>query len=364
MFHAPLSAGNSVLDLLQSDSFQAQMKLVELWPAIDPALARSRAYRKEIERFVLWLVAENLTITTADSSHVLAYREFLARPEPVSLWVATPPRPRFKNGSINSDWRPFAGPLKQSSIKQAAAILHGFFQFLVAQGRCTFNPWKRSGRYRRQPIESKRPAADAGQLLGAVFEFCRKQCLAGDPARRAALRDVWLLATCYLTGLSVTELLSLRMSNLFQNSTGWWLKVGVSGSVVVATPVGPELLTLMRKYREAVALPALPVLGEQDIPLVGDSRSGMRPLSGSAAYKIAREVFKGASLLASDVTIADELLRLTPTRFQSIARGCLRKHLGYAAESTEYRDGLRGVPSYALMQLSLRHTLPQSSNIG
>ena len=336
------------------------MELVERWPAINPEFACARDYRKEIERFVLWLVSIDLTLATVGPAHIAAYRQFLTNPEPSSIWVVTPPKPRTKNGVLNSEWRPFAGPLQQSSAKQAASILHGFFEYMVAEGHCVVNPCRRLKRSSRQRSAPKRKSPNCEQVLAVVFDYCRNRCSAREIAdRKKAIRDFWLLAICYLTGLGVTEVLALRMSDLFQNQTGWWLRLGFSGSTPVAAPVGPELLMMMQTYRQSVALSALPRADEHNIPLVGDSRSGRQPLSRSAAYKIALNTFKNAAVEGVRDGVAQELHRMTPSRFHRYTLLCINTHLSFSQKSLGYTEGLRGLPSPALMQLSLQHSFPR-----
>jgi integrase/recombinase XerD len=362
MFHDVSNIVN-IQELRQSAIFRREMELAEQWPALKPDHKRSRDYRKEVERFVLWCLQGKRTLRCITAADATAYRTFLsALSQSSSMWVASPPRPRLKDGKLNPEWRPFAGALKASSIKQAGAILHGFYEFLVAKGSCADNPWKREGRAERRPSEVEKLHAPQ-RLFASVFEFCRSRCLsAGDVGHKVAIRDLWILALVYLTGTTIADLLPLRMSSLYRNEAGWWLELSVVGSGEVATPFGPDLLALMKRYRRAMGLPSLPSPGESDVPLVGDARSGRRHLTSSAAYKIARDVFRGASFKSTDAEIAAELFCLTPTRFCFYSLQCLREHLALSAEPSAYWHGLRGAPSLELMRLSLRHPLPNSSN--
>jgi hypothetical protein len=66
----------------------------------------------------------------------LAYRDFLADPQPAAQWLGLKGVLRF-----TPLWRPFAGPLRVSSQKQSLVILHGLFEWLLSTRYTTVNPF-------------------------------------------------------------------------------------------------------------------------------------------------------------------------------------------------------------------------------
>ena len=65
-----------------------------------------RAYRKEAERFLLWAIVERgKPLSSMATEDCVAYRDFLADPQPRSRWCA--PRSRERWSPL---WRPFEGP--------------------------------------------------------------------------------------------------------------------------------------------------------------------------------------------------------------------------------------------------------------
>ncbi|GHA86762.1 site-specific integrase [Modicisalibacter luteus] len=95
-----------------------------------------RAYRKEAERLMLWLVDKRLGLRDVDRRWLEAYEKFLAAPHPVERWIG-PPRPRS-----HPQWRPFRGPLSAASRRQSLVILQGLFAWLVEAGWVNHNPFR------------------------------------------------------------------------------------------------------------------------------------------------------------------------------------------------------------------------------
>lgn len=64
-------------------------------------------------------------------------------------WVMAPGQ---KPGRNSPRWRPFAGPLGPSSLRQALSILNAMFSWLVEAGHLAGNPLALSRRKRRQAV--------------------------------------------------------------------------------------------------------------------------------------------------------------------------------------------------------------------
>lgn len=96
-----------------------------------------RAYLKETERFLLWISTQrNKTLSSITVLDCLAYRSFIADPQPVALWCGARGNPRS-----SPSWRPFEGPLSANASRCATSILKSFYQFLVDHSYLHVNPW-------------------------------------------------------------------------------------------------------------------------------------------------------------------------------------------------------------------------------
>ena len=94
-----------------------------------------RAYRKEAERCLLWVVlARGKALSSLDGEDCAAYRHFLGRPGPA--WTA--PRNTQRCGDA---WRPFEGPLSPRSAATAVTVVRTLCGWLVRQRYLAVNPW-------------------------------------------------------------------------------------------------------------------------------------------------------------------------------------------------------------------------------
>jgi len=94
----------------------------------------TRAYRKELERFLLWCI----TVRGKPMSSVLmedceAYKDFIAHPP--KDWIAK------RTTRLSAGWRPFAGPPSANSCRYAIQVIRTFFSFLVDVRYLAGNPW-------------------------------------------------------------------------------------------------------------------------------------------------------------------------------------------------------------------------------
>lgn len=127
-FRAPLDT--STLDARNDH------EAVQAWLHLHESPATQRAYRKEVERLLLWAVLERgRALSSLTSEDAVAYRAFLRRPSPRARWVGSP-RPRDA-----ADWRPFAGDLSARSVAYAIAVINAMFRWLVQQRYSLANPF-------------------------------------------------------------------------------------------------------------------------------------------------------------------------------------------------------------------------------
>lgn len=93
-----------------------------------------RAYRKELERFLLWCVLERkVALSSVLTEECEAYKDFLAHIPP--SWTG----PKVRRDSVQ--WRPFVDTLEPESQRYAIQVLRTFFEWLVAVRYLGGNPW-------------------------------------------------------------------------------------------------------------------------------------------------------------------------------------------------------------------------------
>ncbi|WP_224082662.1 tyrosine-type recombinase/integrase [Cupriavidus laharis] len=254
--------------------------------------ATLQAYRREIERLVLWATLQRgKPMSSLTHEDLLAYEHFLSDPQPAARWVLAAGK---KLARSHPDWRPFAGPLSPASTRQAMVILNACFAWLTEAGYLAGNPLSLARR-RRGPAKARITRYLSHALWDAVKEAVEAMPAETDRERLHAARCRWLCTVLYLGGLRAAEVAGTTMGAFFcrrdaQGTERWWLEVTGKGNKPRLVPATDELIAELARYRRAHGLPPAPQPGEARplvLPVIGREKA----LSRGALHLVIKEVF-------------------------------------------------------------------------
>jgi integrase len=329
------------------------------------------SYRKEAERLLLWTLTElGQPLSSLTSEDLEVYGAFLQDPQPADRWVSLT---RGKYPRSDARWRPFNGPLSQTSQRQSIVILNAMFRWLVSVGYLSVNPMNRT----RQLIC---PAPRAVRYLSTTMWEAVKCCVQllpqDTPVQKAYyLRCRWLMTLFYLQGMRISEVAEGQMKHFFvrlgdDGQQQWWLETSWKGKRRRVVPASLELIDELRCYRKGNGLSPLPKRFEE-LPLVLPFRGTTRCLSRSAVHDAIKSVFATtASWLRSQgrdsVDLADQLDRASAHWLRHTAGfdmvdsgidlGSVRDNLGHSSVSSTYSLYLYPKNPYVHPSLHDRHT--------
>lgn len=193
------------------DDYQAVQTWLSLWPADS---ATFRAYRKEAERFLAWIIIERgKALSDAFTDDCIAYRSFLENPAPAARWCG-PPVPRaIQVGGLpmaNPAWRPFKGPMAARSRAQAETVLSSLCAWLTGRQYLSSNPWDGMPAIRVPPAQLPTEKAIAPAVNDAFLHWLEAQ----SPLRARA--RLWRAAVLLLqdTGARCAEAAGCRRADL------------------------------------------------------------------------------------------------------------------------------------------------------
>jgi site-specific recombinase XerD len=284
-----------------------------------------RTYRKEAERFLLWAILERgKPVSSVTVEDCIAYRDFLwylgrQTPEvwtqyyriPQDRWMGSRGTERH-----SSRWRPFEGPLSASSQKTALVILQSMLQWLAEQNYLHNNPLK------ALPHLAKRSTKNVGVSRALTIAEWKlvKAHLSSLTRDQKYYRLRFILALAYSTGCRLSELVSLRRSDLRaftragEDEVQWEIVVAGKGDHVRTVQLNHQVVGEIRHYFGIRGHAALSEVGP-DIPLIAalpssdPLRSADEPLSVSRLYKVLKEFFRGvaASVMTADRDTAQKI---------------------------------------------------------
>jgi len=222
--------------------------------------------QKELYRFLTWCREEaHKTFRQLNVADLNAYKEFIRQPPPE--WVCATKWPRN-----DPRYRPFSGPLSDTSRRQSMIAIKGVLAFAEHTGYLRRNP-ARLVRNVRAPHASRitrylTPAAIAYALKAA-------ETRPGDSeaAVRQRARDRFLLVAFAQTGARLNEIVGAHMGSIYSEGDGrWWLDVLGKGNKPRRLPVPNATMTAYRDYRLAFGLLEQTSRGDR-MPLVLSSRT-------------------------------------------------------------------------------------------
>jgi integrase/recombinase XerD len=232
-------------------------------------------YRKEAERFLLWCIDQRKSLKQLRFDDILAYRYFCQNPQPYEKWVSVK-----RYGRKHAMWRPFSSKngLSDSSLMLAETTLSGLFSWLSDAGYLIHNPFKlhKNIHKHHQPIMNRYLDEELWQAILHAMDYAVEQAYAHNQIQnnnkilQDAIRNKWIMALLYLTGIRISEALLNNMSCFQQELSGqnlnWWLIINGKGNKTRKIPVHPELIKLMSTYRRIC-------LGLSDFPLAYEGTS-------------------------------------------------------------------------------------------
>lgn len=291
-----------------------------------------RSYRKEVERFLNWLVlVAQVPFSAVMREHITDYQRFLADPQPAAQWCA----PRFLRRT-EPGWRPFEGPLTLESQGLSLSVLGSLFGYLRDMGYLLGSPLMRKRRARgmgaatqARASKKKRSLAKRAQryipavLMTRVLDTLTALSDAEPAGRRKLELERALFVVRFLanTGLRRAELASAKLEDLdvVQDAQGNRIRIlhvlgkGAREREVVLTPASLEALTRYHAQYDVSSFSgvAAPIL----LSVTGNSFQSLAPLEESQVYRFIQDAFEWAAdaLEAARELSAVELERLRAT---------------------------------------------------
>lgn len=253
-------------------------------------------YRKEAERLLLWSTLQlQKPFSSLTHEDLLAYRHFLADPQPAARWVMRDGR---KFGRAHPEWRPFAGPLSASSQRQAFIILNTLFSWLVNAGYLAGNPLSLSRQRARKamPRVTRYLEEDLWNEVKLTIDAMPRET---DREREHYLRMRWLFSLLYLCGLRISEVVGNTMGGFFcrrdkDGQERWWLEITGKGDKTRLIPATNELMVELARYRREKGLPPFPTHTE-DVPLLLPVGTQRRQMTRGAVHAVVKQVFQGTA---------------------------------------------------------------------
>lgn len=197
---------------------------------------------REARRFCLWILESKLAFKNIDQTSIAKYRNFLRDPIPASRWIGK----KIKDIS-SKDWRPFSGPLSETSIKTAISYLSSLFNHLEEHGVVSKSPVKRK---KLNLVSSSANSFSSRSLSPACRAIISDYFEHTDSGTLAQSRSKLIVELGFYAGLRRFEIANARLKDIYcDHEDLWWINVYGKGNKFLPVPLPDALIASISKHR-------------------------------------------------------------------------------------------------------------------
>lgn len=269
-----------------------------------------RTYKKEAERFLLWVWCEQkkkLALLTRED--IDYYVEFLKNPQ-IQSW-----KPQDINFKPN--WSAFRKPLSLSSIKASLTILNSMMQYLVQAYYIEFNPFvlvRKKGQFKTSLAEQAIKVQERilqPQEWEIFLQAANSYPEESLKDKQKKFRLLFLLSTFFYLGLRLEELSNARWCDFRNINQKWWFFVKGKGDKLGKIPVNSYFLKDIITYRHFLGLSVIP--NETQDEFVFKGIDNQKQLTTRHISNLIKEVaHKAAELCKDNVYMAEKMKKISP----------------------------------------------------
>lgn len=283
------------------------LEAIQEWLALIANPHTARAYRREIERLLLWAtLIRGAALSSLRLKDYTAYEQFMEKPP--ADWCL-PPREPPKPGEEpkkpgyprvardTEEWKPFAAAMSPASRSYSMNVIKNLTTFLFQTGYLAINPmatYKIEKRARHAETERYLEHELVVAGLDAVEALPRES----DEDERVYFRARFVLRLLYGVGARPHEVVKAVMGDIKQRDGKWWWYVVGKRNKERKIVMPSGLMTELTRYRRQRGLPPLPH-EDETVPLVAAVRGRAESDAGPALESSERPMGSTQALLAA-----------------------------------------------------------------
>lgn len=276
-----------------------------------------RRYQTELSRLWMWAADRSKLISQLDHQDFESYQDFLTDPQPKERWCSARRYPRE-----SQEWRPFVKGLSSSSVQHAFNAIKALMTVWLRSGYIQSDPMANKAPVRHTLADKITPAEQASvpsedrwfdaQMSQAIRDTIDE--MPDDTQAEAEKKQQYalIIRTLSVTGARVSELTSAAQSQIYEDRSGWWIKLRGKGGKIRTVPLSGEYITeILMPWRIDHGLPAIPNQDETT-PLFPPRgwRVGREGISSRMTLNIVKEVTQSAAnRLPAEAQRASGLMR-------------------------------------------------------
>lgn len=247
-----------------------------------------------------------------------AYQTFLVDPQPATYWCGSR-APRHTTA-----WRPFRGPLCESSRRQSLIVINALLSYWVDAGYIRGNPLSLIRRRNKTLKPATGEAISQERFLDReTWEYLKAYVAALPQQTQTEIeryeRLRFLFHFLYLLAPRVSEAASHSMNSFREYRGHWWWFVQGKGGKRAKVPVNDAMLDALMRYCRFLNLADLPQ--EDDTSPLMRNIKGRKGITPNMVYRLVKDTVAAAAdeLAASSPLSAAKLRRASTHWFRHTA---------------------------------------------
>ena len=302
------------------------LRAVQAWLNRYDKKTTYRAYKKEVERFILWCICERgLYLHELKVNDFEAYFKFLQNPS--VRW----------SDKIEK-------PLCKSSLILSIRIIGSFMSYLTNANYLKANPMKllKTSQLLKQQVEERKYQVWS-RMLEEDEWLAIQNTLANLPEETERpidykLKVQFLFALLYLLGLRIHEVANHTWGAFRKLNGQWWFMALGKGDRLGHIPVNDQLLSMVKIYRLHLGKMPLPEPNECEYLIVSSRTT--QPLKTRQLFRMVKDVGR----------LASEQFKNNPSKYQKLLN--FSPHwLRHLSASHQDKAGISGT----MIQANHRH---------
>lgn len=281
---------------------------IQTWLAVKCSNSKHThsAYAKEARRFLVFMAYELGLAGLRDVrvEHLEAYWNHLANPPAHWLISHTPSPPHAINTHL------LRGALCAKSVAYSRTVINSLYNYLKNAHYLQQNPVAVSRKISVQSHHAEKGLEPDAWRLFWQWLLIEEQQQPTPEKRLLAVRNRWMCALLYHSGLRRSSIASATMSQFYRRQGQWMLSVTIKGNRQHHVVVGEFLLQELQRYRLAMGMTALPT-PEDHRPVLINLRDPNQPISERNIGHLFEKMTARCAEGCIDPYLADQIRQLT-----------------------------------------------------
>lgn len=276
--------------VLQDKTYLPDAKVCDRWLSrYYDSKKTYESYRKEVNRFLLWTVSNEILLNKLTHEHLIAYLDTLKNPDDSLI-------SKSKRSISDIEWKPFSKPLSESSIQLAKRIVNLLLDWLVAADYIRKNPMALIKKRAKSKGNLKLERFLTDDQMSFILSHIGSREERNGRDHELKARDRWIVCALYYSMLRISEFSNAMNTDVrvdtVEGKKQYWLRVIGKGGRIDEIPMPDKMMDEYQRYLLSVNLKPT---GEYPLIMRSGSHDKSQKMTRSGVHLAFKKILTGAA---------------------------------------------------------------------